>query len=345
MIKPNPHFKITYHTFEQKESIEDLLEMLQDDSNFISCRTSGSTGIPKLIQFSKKSLRTSAQNSIDYFKLQEKQSATLCISVDFVAGLMMLVRAIISGMHLHVTPVSSFTYNYINFNVDFIALFPKQLDGFINHPKGIQILKKIRNILVGGAPINLNTEKQLISEEITIHHSYGMTETLTHVAIKKTGFKGEDTYHALPGISFDIKNDCLAIHYPEIRDQKLTTNDIVELIDDSSFKWLGRSDFVINTGGYKISPEELEQKIAGLFNLDYMIMGIVDNEFGQKIAIVFKGQAPQVMSKKLFPKNIHPYEIPKLYTVLNEFHSTQNGKLDRRMTALKTKESVWKKIL
>ena len=345
MIKPNPHFKITYHTFEQKGSIEDLLKMLKNDSNRITCKTSGSTGTPKLIEFSKKSLLASAQNSIDYFKLQEKQSAILCISVDFVAGLMMIVRAMISGMHLHVTPVSSRTYNYVSFKVDFIALFPKQLDGFINDSKGLQTLKNIQNILVGGGIINSNIENQLISNEITIYHSYGMTETLSHVALKKTGYKGENTYRALPGVSFDIKNDCLEIYYPAIRDQKLRTNDIVELIDSSSFKWLGRSDFIINTGGYKISPEELEQKMAKLFDLDFMIMGILDNEFGEKVAIVFKGQTPQFISKKIFSENIHSYEIPKLYTVLNEFYFTQNGKLDRQMTALKTKESVWKKIL
>ena len=345
MIKPNPHFKITYHTFEQKERIEDILKMLKNDSNRITCKTSGSTGTPKLIQFSKKSLLASAQNSIDYFKLQEKQSAILCISVDFIAGLMMIVRAMISGMHLHVTPVSSLTYNYILFKVDFIALFPKQLDSFINDSKGLQILKNIQNVIVGGGAINLNIENQLISNEITVHHSYGMTETLSHVALKKTGYEGENTYRALPGVSFDIKNGCLEIYYPAIRDRKLRTNDIVELIDCSSFKWLGRSDFVINTGGYKINPEELEQKMAKFFDLDFMIMGVEDKEFGQKIAIVFKGQTPQIISKKIFSKNIHPYEIPKLYTVLNKFQFTQNGKLDRRMTAVKTNESVWKKIL
>ena len=345
MMKPNPHFKITYHSLEQKQSIENLLKMLQDDSNIIKCRTSGSTGTPKFIQFNKKSILASAKNSIEYFKLQEKQSAILCISVDFVAGLMMLVRAMISGMHLHVTPVSSRTYNYIRFKVDFIALFPKQLYGFINDPKGLQILKNIQYILVGGGSINLNIENQLVSDEITVHHSYGMTETLSHVAIKKTGFKGENTYRALPGISFGVKNDCLEIYYPAISDEKLKTNDIVELINGFSFKWLGRSDFVINTGGYKISPEQLEQKMNGLFDLEFIIVGVEDNEFGQKTGIVFKGQAPKVMSKKIFSENIHPYEIPKLYTVMNEFYSTQNGKLDRRMTALKTKESVWKEIL
>ena len=166
MIKPSPHFKIIYHTFEQKERIDHLIKKLQDDSNLIKCKTSGSTGTPKLIEFTKKSVLVSAQNSIDFFKLQEKQSAILCVSVDFVAGLMMLVRAMIGGMHLHISPVSSNTYKYINFKADFIALFPKQLVGFLNDPKGIQTLKKINNILVGGAPINYDTENKLIASEI-----------------------------------------------------------------------------------------------------------------------------------------------------------------------------------
>ena len=298
-----------------------------------------------MIQFNKKSLLISAQNSIGFFKFQEKQSAILCISVDFVAGLMMLVRAMLSGMHLHVTPVQSDTYKHINFNADFIALFPKQLDGFLNDSKGTQILKKISGILVGGAPINLNTEKKLISKEISIYHSYGMTETLTHVALKKTGFMGEEVYQSLPGISFGVKDNRLTIHYPDLHKESILTNDIVQLIDSSSFKWLGRADFVINTGGYKISPEQLENKISPLFDLDFMVTGIKDAQFGQKTGIVFKGEAPKLINKKMFSGIIHPYEIPKTYTVLSTFCTTKNGKLDRKMTTLKTKESVWKKIL
>ena len=345
MIKKNPAFQITYHTFEQKERIEFLIQKLQNDSSSISCQTSGSTGKPKLIYFDKNSLKISAQNSIDYFNLQENQVAVLCISVDFVAGIMMLVRAMIAGMKLHVTPVKKNTFKYVRFKADFIALFPKQLDFFLNDRQGVKTLMKINSILVGGAPISSKTESQLISNGITIYQSYGMTETLTHVAIKKTGFMGNKVYQSLPGISFTESNGCLEIDYPALLNEKLITNDIVELIDSSSFKWLGRADFIINSGGYKISPEQLEQKISAILDCEFMVTAVKDTEFGQKTGLIFKGSAPNYINKKMFSQIMHPYEIPKLYTVLNDFYTTENGKLDRKMTTLKSKKSVWKKIL
>ena len=345
MIVEHKDFKISYLVQDQKEKIEAFLSNLRDGSLSILCKTSGSTGTPRQIEISKKSLAVSAQNSIDFFKLKPKETAILCMSIDFIAGKMMLVRAMMAGLELKVLPVSSSLSELIEAS-EFIALFPKQLQGLISTKKGIKALKKSRCILVGGATISTEIEQFLISNHISIYHSYGMTETATHVALKRSGYKGEQYYKAVSGVSFSQKKGCLSIMYPKIQVGPITTNDLVELINPFTFKWIGRSDFVINTGGYKVSPETLEEKIEPLLKRVCMVTGIKDEEFGEKIGLILlKDEILKGISKETFSGILHPFEIPKVYVCIHEFSQTSNGKIDRVKTAAKIKSSAWKNIL
>ncbi|MEJ6505489.1 MAG: AMP-binding protein [Crocinitomicaceae bacterium] len=346
MININPDFKITYHSLEQKESIEAFTKELKNEAGYISCQTSGSTGKPKEIQISKKALVVSAQNSIDFFELKNNQNAALCLSIDFIAGKMMLVRSLITGMHLHIYPVSTDLSNYLNQDIDFIALVPLQLDQLLAHEKGAPYLKNINKILVGGAAISKTTEELLVHKELTVFQSYGMTETVTHVAIKKTGFQGEAIFRSLAGVRFETNENRLRIIYPGISDHPIQTNDLVHLEDQNSFQWLGRADFVINSGGIKISPEQLEKKLHQIFNFELMVIGIDDAKLGQKVGLIIKGETSEYpIEKSIFKDLIHPFETPKSYTFINDFEKTLNGKLDRNKTAVKTKGLVWKNIL
>ena len=345
MIIEHKDFKISYFSTEQKEKIEAFLSILRDASTSIRCKTSGSTGTPKEIELSKKALVASAQNSIDFFKLEPQQSAILCMSVDFIAGKMMLVRAMVAGLHLKVFPVRSNLSEFIE-PADFIALFPKQLSALLETPKGMNALKESRKILVGGAEISTEIEGALKSNKIAIYQSYGMTETATHVALKKSGHQTEGLYRAINGVSFSQKDGCLVIDYPAIQKTPIMTNDLVEIIDDFSFKWLGRADFVINTGGFKVSPEQLEAKLSKVLRFTYMVTGITDDEFGERIGLIVKGTKPKEgIHKETFKKILHPFEIPKSYVCINDFIHTSNGKLDRVKTAKKIKYSAWENIL
>ena len=345
MIIEHKDFKISYFSTEQKEKIETFLSLLRDNSKSISCKTSGSTGSPKVIELSKKALMASAQNSIDFFKLNPKQSAILCMSVDFIAGKMMLVRAMVAGLDLKVLPVSSDLSMLIE-PADFIALFPKQLRGLLETSNGIKILKDSERVLVGGAPIPSEIEGVLKSNKISIYQSYGMTETATHVALKRAGYQAEDLYRAINGVSFGTKNGCLVIDYPTVLAEAITTNDLVELTDAVTFKWLGRADFVINTGGFKVSPEQLEAKLSSVLKCLFIVTGITDDEFGERIGLIIKGAIPAVdIQKETFKKTLHTFEIPKSYVCINEFSQTSNGKIDRIKTAAKIKDGAWKNIL
>jgi|TARA_B110000305_G_scaffold116036_1_gene130318 O-succinylbenzoic acid--CoA ligase len=346
MINANPDFKISFHSLEQKESIEAFIKELKNDSHSIFCQSSGSTGKPKEIEISKEALVISAQNSIDFFGLKSHQNAALCLSIDFIAGKMMLVRALIAGIHIHIYPVSTNLSACINKTIDFIAIVPLQLEELLANTKGRLNLKKINKILVGGASISTRTEEQLALNELTVYQSYGMTETVTHVAIKKTGFQGEDVYRSLPGVHFETQENRLKIIYPAISEVPIQTNDIVNLVDANSFQWLGRADFVINSGGIKFSPERLEKKLNQIFDFEVMVTGIEDAKLGHKVGLIIKGEAfQQPIKKSDFKGLMHQFEIPKVYTFLNQFEKTLNGKLDRNKTAIKTKGFVWKNIL
>ena len=345
MIAEHKDFKISYLAQDQKEKIEAFLSILRDDSSSILCTTSGSTGTPKQIEILKTSLAVSAKKTIDFFKLKPKETAILCMSIDFIAGKMMLVRAMMAGLELKVLPVSSSLSALIE-ATEFIALFPKQLQGLLSTNKGILALKKSRCILVGGAALSTEIEQLLISNHISIYQSYGMTETATHVALKRSGYQGEQYYKAISGVSFRQKEGCLSISYPKIQVELITTNDLVELINPFTFKWIGRSDFIINTGGYKVSPEKLEAKIQLHLNRVCMVTGIIDEEFGEKIGLILlKEKILKGISKEDFFGILHPFEIPKVYVFIHEFSQTSNGKIDRVKTVAKIKSSAWKNIL
>ncbi len=345
MIVEHKDFKIHFLSTDQKEKINSFLSKLRDTSKSISCKTSGSTGTPKEIELSKKALVVSAQNSIDFFKLKPKESAILCMSVDFIAGKMMIVRAMIAGLEITVLPVSANLSEHIEPS-EFIALFPKQLRGLLETTEGMKALKETKNILVGGARISPEIEGNLYANKLSIYQSYGMTETATHVALKRSGYQKEDYYRAVNGVSFSHKDGCLIINYPKIEASPITTTDLVELLDPLTFKWIGRADFIINTGGFKVSPEQLEAKLEPILKCTCMVTGIKDEEFGEKIGLILKSARPvKGLQKKAFKNLLRPFEIPKSYVCIHEFSLTSNGKIDRIKTAAKIKDSVWENIL
>ena len=260
MITIHPHFSILYHSNDQRKNIEQLIQKIKNKDSFIAFKTSGSTGNPKPIELKKTALVASATKTINYFQLKEKNSAALCLSVEHIAGAMMLIRSMVGGLTLHVFPSSTKTIDHITLPIDFIAIVPMQLESCLSSNKGLNNIRLCRNIIVGGAPIKASLNDQLIEKKINAFHSYGMTETITHIALKKIGLSGAGFYKTLDGILLESKKGALSINYPEISDLSIQTNDRVELLDQTSFRWLGRLDHVINSGGIKISPELLEDK-------------------------------------------------------------------------------------
>ena len=347
MIVVNPHFSILYHSNEQRTQIETLIDEVKNDNSKIQFYTSGSTGAPKIILHLKTAVVASAQKTIHYFQLKEKENAALCLPVDHVAGAMMLIRSMIAGLTLHVYGTSTKSIDSIKASTRFIALLPMQLHHAVNSEKGIKALKSCTHILIGGAPIMPALNRKLIVEKISVYHSYGMTETITHIALKKAGFRGVDFYKTLEGIQVSVKNEALCIDYPEIQMEEILTNDRVELINRTSFRWLGRLDYIINSGGLKISPERIEEKISKGISNPLIITGIPDPILGQKLVLILKqgNRIEQKITKAFLCTYLDKLEIPKAYTIIDEFSWTKNDKIDRKLTLINASTRGWKEIL
>jgi len=347
MILANDNFTITYHDKVEKDKIETLLQSILNSQSYLYCSTSGSTGEPKKIKHTKSSLAISANKTISYFNLKENDSAALCLSVDHIAGIMMVVRAMIAGIHLHVYPVSKRAIDSIQEHIDFIAFVPMQMEYVMKNNERIQKIKRIKNRLIGGAPISSAMNELMEEHQISVFQSYGMTETISHVALKRTGFKGDKHYTALEGIIFGVKDEALAIFYPEIQEKPIYTKDRVSLIDKTSFQWLGRLDYIINSGGIKISPEVLEKKLCKTINTPFIITSIPDTELGEKIVLILteKQFRKEELLKDNLRKYIANYEVPKAYSVIKELALTQNGKINRLKTKKIASERGWEKLL
>lgn len=313
-------------------SIFDFVREWLDDNDTITVSTSGSTGRPKKISLLKKNMVQSALLTRQYFGLKKDMKAMLCMPVDYIAGKMMIVRAFVSGYNLITVPPSANPFRYLTQPVNFTALTPYQL-----YHSLIDINRlKIDRILVGGGEIPADLEKKVNDLSTEIYATYGMTETCSHVALRKVnGQDSTDIYSALKGISFYMDNrDCLVIHAPMLAENDLVTNDMVELIDKHHFKWLGRYDNVINTGGIKVFPETIERKISGLITAPFFISSIHDNSLSEKVVIVIEGEPLTKYQESLLLrqiiKRLNRFECPKEILYTKKVRYLKSGKILRR---------------
>ncbi|MAV41969.1 MAG: O-succinylbenzoic acid--CoA ligase [Flavobacteriaceae bacterium] len=291
-----------------------------NEKKHITLETSGSTGSPKKINIKKTVMINSAKKTAEFFGLKEGDRVLLCLPIKYIAGKMMVVRSLVIGLDMYIVESNSSPIKMTSNNYDFAAMVPNQVE------KNINYLNKIKVLLVGGAPISNSLSKLLHSKTNGVYETFGMTETASHVAIKNLS-TGEKSFKALPGISFESENDQLVINAPHLNNNKIVTNDIIELKSNQSFIWKARKDFVINCGGIKYFPELIEKKIIGLEDRSFIVCGIPDPLLSQKIVIVFELSTP-VNTQTIF-KKLSKYEIPKLTFYLKKFPRI-NGKIDRQ---------------
>ena len=248
--------RVAYSFIKEGEDFEkpvgDFLLDWFDSKDYIEMFTSGSTGKPKTVVVKKQAMVNSAIATGDFFDLKPGNSALQCLPVKYVAGKMMLVRAMILGLDLEFVAPSSHPMRNNEIDFDFVAMVPLQAQN------SIQELKKVKKLIIGGAAVNKTLEKQLLKLKTEVYETYGMTETITHIAARKLG---EKAFTVLPDVtvSYDDRN-CLVIHAPKISDEVIITNDIVELVNENQFIFLGRIDNMINSGGIKLIPEQIENK-------------------------------------------------------------------------------------
>ena len=261
--------------------LKSLIASWFDANNYLEVKTSGSTGNPKKIKIPKVDFIESCLLTKKTFDLNEKSRVINCLPVDYIAGKMMFIRALVLGLDIYTFPIKSKPINKIKSNYDLIAMTPLQLANSINK------IERIKNVIVGGGPVHNDLKRKILRLKNRIFETYGMTESLTHVAIKNLT-NNEKNFHALDGITFAEKSGCLLVNTPHLSVKKIQTNDEINLLSKTEFSWLGRKDFIINSGGVKINPEELEKKLNESYDQNFIISSIADEKFGQKLVIVFE---------------------------------------------------------
>ncbi len=295
-------------------------------SKALTVSTSGSTGAPKKIKLQKKQMVNSALATGHFFNLNSGDSALLCSPCDFIAGKMMLVRAMVLGLEMDsVEPSSNPLKNTLK-TYSFGAMIPLQADSSLDK------LHLINKLILGGAPINKNLENKLKSLETSVYETYGMTETITHVAVRKLE---ADKFIALPDVTLgQDSRECLVINAPKISTEEVITNDVVELISNTEFKWLGRYDTVINSGGIKLIPEQIELKLSKIIDNRFFVAAIPDETLGQKLVLVVEGEIniDNILEKIQGLKYLSKYEKPKVVLRIKKFIESANGKVLRSET-------------
>ncbi|MBT8178404.1 MAG: AMP-binding protein [Eudoraea sp.] len=310
-----------------------LLDWLSDEDTIL-VTTSGATGVPKRIFLKKEHMVNSARATGEVLSLREGNSALLCLPADYIAGKMMLVRAMVLGLEIDfVEPSSEPLWRTID-PYDLMAMVPMQVQN------SLKKLDLFGTILIGGAPVSGTLHDALQQTTARVFETYGMTETCSHVALKALnpaagaveGAVG-NAFKALPGITFS-KNakGCLVLQAPEVTREPLETNDLVELLNDKEFIWLGRYDNVVNSGGVKLMPETIEEKLKHVINETFILGGIPDAELGECLVMVVEArELPKDLEKKLQAlKTLEKYEFPKHIFVREKFPKTENGKIKRK---------------
>ena len=315
-----------------QKSILSFFTQWYNQESYLYIETSGTTKKARKIKVAKEKLIESAKMTIAFFSLKEKMSFLLALSINYIASKMLLVRAILLKGKIYCLKPSSYPLKSINFLFDFASMVPLQVENSLDK------LNHITYLLIGGASISKKLEEKL--QSITsphIYHSYGMSETLSHIALRKVnGPDKTDYFKVLADI--EIKKDkrgCLTIYYPKLYPNKIKTNDLVELISPSTFKWLGRYDHVINSGGIKMIPEEWEKKLNDFIPIPFFISALKDESLGEKIILILQGKPLPIKFPSHLFKGDNRFYKPKSLYFIDAFDQTSSGKIKRKETLKK----------
>jgi len=318
-------------------------EWLNGKEDFI-LQTSGSTGTPKKICVTRNQLKASAALSTSYLGLKKESTALVCLDTKYVAGIMMLVRSLEVGMNMYVVEPSANPFDTLPEDVciDFIALVPYQVQAILTS-KHKQKLSRTKVVLIGGADLSNSLRENLKSMQGSFYATYGMTETLSHIALQK--LNGSDTtnhFNLLPGIYIQADNrGCLVIHAPHLNAEPIVTNDLVEIIDANRFLILGRIDSIINSGGVKIIPEKIERILETILsdlriNNRFFIAGLLDASLGEAVTLIIEGEPIaselEIEIIQHLKSRLDRFEVPKTIRYVAQFLQTETGKVNKLKT-------------
>ena len=349
-------------------SLEEFLSEWNNASEFVHVQTSGSTGAPKAMLVEKRRMLASARITCDFLGLRPGDTALLCMSLDYIAGKMMVVRAIERHLHLltvpptgHplstlLTPHSTLHTPHSSLHTPpssllpprFTAMVPLQVYNTLQVPEERERLMQVEHLIIGGGAIDEAMETELRQFPNAVWSTYGMTETLSHIALRRiSGPEASEWYTPFPSVHLSLSDEgCLIIDAPEVCAEPLITNDIAELSPSPHgegrgvvFRILGRKDNVICSGGLKIQAEELERQLRPHMRVPFIISKRPDEKFGEVVVLVTEGSPAEARTvcERILPK----YHQPKAYLHIDHIPLTETSKPARQkvkdiVTDLKT---------
>lgn len=314
------------------EKLRDFLREWLDEDSRITLKTSGSTGPPKLIRIEKARMIASARMTGDFFGLKPGMKALLCLSPDFIAGKMMIVRAMLLGLDLVTTNVEANPVKQLDHSIHFTAMVPLQVSTILQSNPGKFSL--VRSLIIGGAPLPPGLEEQLQALSTRCWHTYAMTETLSHVALRAINGPGRsEWFKPMEGVSVALDaRGCLVIDAPALAPGKIITNDLAELWGQQ-FRILGRIDDVIISAGHKLHPALLEQKIGRVVTTPFFLAAEPHPRAGQQLVLCIEGDFNEKDTSALMNQLkviLQTHELPRKILSIPRFKYLESGKIDRR---------------
>ena len=314
----------------QSEFHHDLFLFLKDwfsDSPTLKVQTSGSTGIPKEMLVEKSRMMQSAQLTCSFLNLEKGDSALLCMPLNYIAGKMLVVRALIAGLDLYPISPSGNPLKDIDKEFSFVAMIPLQVFNSLQSDTEKTRLRNIKNLIIGGGSIDPQIEEAIKDFPHKVYSTYGMTETLSHIALRQlNGKEASDHYYPFDSVNLSLSEDnALIIDAPLVSNERLYTNDIVEIYEDKSFRIIGRKDNIINSGGVKIQIEEVEALLKPALNNGFAITSLPDPKFGEIVVLATEKEIDENLISNLLPA----YSIPKEIIRVNKIPLTETGKINR----------------
>ena len=321
-------------------SLDEFLEEWNNPSPYVHVQTSGSTGTPKPMLVEKQRMLNSARITCDFLGLREGDTALLCMSLDYIAGKMMVVRSIERGLKLTTVapsghPLSNnYQLSIVNYQLSFAAMVPMQVYNSLQVPEEKERLMQIRHLIIGGGAIDDALAAALTTFPNHVWSTYGMTETLSHIALRRlNGPDASEWYTPFPSVKVSLNEDrCLVIDAPLVCPSRLVTNDIAELSSGTDpevkFRILGRKDNVICSGGIKIQIETVERQLRPHLQAPFLITKRPDAKFGEAVVLLTEGTVPeaQEVCERILPK----YHQPRVYLHVDQIPLTATGKPARQ---------------
>lgn len=327
----------------ETSTLDFIHSWLKGQTNF-NIQTSGSTGNAKQITITREQMQRSAQRTIRAIGLNDGDTALVCLNTNYIAGKMMVVRAFEGNMKIIVADPSANPFENLKADqpIDFMAVVPLQLQTVLSKSAYFERLNKMKAILVGGASVSEKLKEEVQAIPCPVYATYGMTETISHIALQllNTNLQA-DCFHALPGVVLKTDNrGCLVVE-DEILTTPISTNDLVEIKESGKFKWVGRIDNVINTGGIKVNPEKVEKEIEHIasqqnVDLKFFIAGLPHQTLGEQVTLIVEGTPLSAGIEKALletlAQQVSTYETPKEIIYAPLFSLTETGKINRTQT-------------